>query len=348
MVSLPVLEKAKSMLYLYSKEKESIIADFYLGLKEHLSTNRFLIQKEDFVPIITYHLNHSVLDGGKRLRPILCFLMGQLFELEFKKVLPFARIAEMIHAATLAHDDVIDESERRRNRPTLNSKTSNTHAVLAGDYLLSESINELAELGYRELMVGMTNTLQALVQGEWLQLEARDKVEVSADNLEVVSKLKTASVMSWCCMVAPVISQHSADMVRLCRDFGEYLGIAFQMVDDTLDFKKDGEKSYALDLKEGLINFVACELIDIHPPLLQEFRLFFKDKTQDIDKLPLTPPLLEQARQNVLRRAETKVTASKEILKEIYETLGTTHSKKSEKAYQELENISNEIIRRSK
>lgn len=327
------------------KAREELITSFYLELKSHLSKNKFLIQKEDFVPIITYHLNHSVLDGGKRLRPILCFLIGKLFGKEFDEILPFARIAEMIHAATLAHDDVIDESEKRRNRPTLNTKTSNTHAVLAGDYLLSESIHELCELGYLELVVGMTGTLQALVQGEWLQLEARNKIEITFDNLEVVAKLKTASVMSWCCMVAPVLSGAKPEMVKMCRDFGEYLGVAFQMVDDTLDFKVGGEKSFGLDLKEGLLNFVALEMVEIHPPTLQKFRHFFK--TQNFEELALDLELAQKASQNIVKRAETKVTAAKEILREIYETLKPS-SESAKQAYQELDKISDSVVRRSK
>ena len=115
------------------------------------------------VPEIDGLLSKTVLFRGKKFRPTLCFLVGQLFGHELEKLHPYARAAEFVHAATLAHDDVIDESEVRRNRPTLNARVSNARAVLAGDLLLARVMAELSELGEIKIISDLSNTVEALV-----------------------------------------------------------------------------------------------------------------------------------------------------------------------------------------
>src|SRR5262249_28216644 len=107
-----------------------------------------------------------------------------------------------------------------------------------------------------------------LVNGEWLQLEARGDIDVTWEHLLEVSKRKTASLMSWCCLVAARLADPSnTKLIEACKQFGLNLGIAFQMVDDVIDFETENEKDYAKDLKEGLVNFVVFELVKLYPEL---------------------------------------------------------------------------------
>ena len=121
---------------------------------------------------------------------MLCFLMGQFLNVDLDKLQAYARAAEFVHAATLAHDDVIDESLIRRNRPTLNARVSNARAVLAGDLLLARVMAELSLLGEVRLIHELSLTVEELVHGEWLQLEARKVAAIHRPHLETVAKKK--------------------------------------------------------------------------------------------------------------------------------------------------------------
>ena len=169
--------------------------------KETLSAvqNLDLQLKVHSVPEIDILLGKTVLFRGKKFRPMLCFLMGQLFRLPVETLSPYARAAEFVHAATLAHDDVIDESVVRRNRPTLNARSTNARAVLAGDLLLARVMSELSDLGDIHIIRDLSGTVEELVSGEWLQLEARKVLSINREHLETVAKMKTASLMIWCC-----------------------------------------------------------------------------------------------------------------------------------------------------
>lgn len=212
-------------------------------------------------------LNRTVLAGGKKLRPMLCFLMGELFGVPAERLAPFARVAELLHCATLAHDDVIDGADQRRRRPTLNSATSNSRAVLAGDLLLARVITELSDLGNLQIMRELSLALEELVNGEWLQMGARGNIDTTRAHLEKVARMKTSSLMAWCCVVPAHLSDAEPRIREACRRFGERIGLAFQMKDDLLDFKPNAEKPFAQDLREGLVNFLTRELLDAYPEL---------------------------------------------------------------------------------
>ena len=116
-------------------------------------------------------LSRTVLRGGKRLRPLLTFLMGNLFKIDLESLTPFARATELVHAASLSHDDVIDNATMRRGCPSINILASNKKAVLAGDYLLSSVIVDLCSTGELVLVNEMSLVIKDLSEGEWLQLD---------------------------------------------------------------------------------------------------------------------------------------------------------------------------------
>ena len=268
---------------------------------ESLEGLDLVVQSVTSVPEIPRVLNQTVLCGGKRLRPTLCFLMGKILGLTAGKVAPFARAAEFTHSASLAHDDVVDNATQRRHRQTLNASTSNSRAVLAGDLLLARVMLELSEFGNIDIIHDLAVVVEDLVNGEWLQLEARGRVDVTWDHLLQVTLRKTASLMSWCCTVAVRLA-YPADkkLLKSAQNFGQNLGIAFQMVDDVIDFAKQGEKDYAKDLKEGLVNFVVAELLVQNPQLTGEVAKCLNQPTFDS---PWTQKEIDQALASVREKS---------------------------------------------
>ncbi len=286
------------------KDTKQAIESLDLGLSVHS------------VPEIDLLLSKTVLFRGKKFRPTLCFLMGQAFGVDLDRLHPYARAAEFVHAATLAHDDVIDESPTRRHRPTLNARSSNGRAVLAGDLLLARVMAELASLGEIEIIADLAKTVEELVSGEWLQLEARKVARVNRAHLEIVSKKKTASLMAWCGGTAARLAGKSQVWVDLARQFGESLGIAFQMIDDIIDYDPAGEKPFAQDIREGLVNFVTLEMIESRPSLLEPIQRIL-GAVPDSPQWPWQPSDVDNACVNVRARADAKLEAAGQILDQL-------------------------------
>src|SRR5438477_546804 len=194
--------------------------------------------------------------GGKRLRPILVLLCGKLFGPASPGLIRMAAVMEMIHTATLVHDDVIDMAKTRRGRPSINVVWGNHTSVLAGDWLYMQAF----ELALRErsfpILELLINLTQMMVEGELLQLERIGKIGVTeADYMELVDR-KTASLFSACARLGAICA--GADETAEVR-LGEYawnLGIAFQLIDDVLDFtsrEKILGKPVGNDLREGKV-----------------------------------------------------------------------------------------------
>lgn len=272
------------------------------------------------VPEIDALLEKTVLFRGKKFRPTLCFLMGQLFRIPPEKTAAYARSAEFVHAATLAHDDVIDESPVRRNRPTLNARASNARAVLAGDLLLARVMSELSSLGQLEIIKSLAYTVEELVSGEWLQLEARKICRVNRHHLETVAKKKTASLMIWCCETPARLVGADEKTVQACGKFGECLGIAFQLIDDIIDYDVTGGKPLAQDLREGLVNYVTFEMIEETPSLVEPLQKMLGQELS-YPQWPWTATQLNSACDRVRARAQAKLEAADQILSQISKSL---------------------------
>ena len=180
------------------------------AVREQLKSLDLRLDTRTPVPEIQILLNRTALAGGKKLRPALCFLMGGLLGLPLADLAPYARAAELTHSASLAHDDVIDTAMKRRNRPTLNAVASNTRAVLAGDLLLARVMVELSARGHVEIIQDLSRAVEDLVSGEWLQLEAKNVVDIERRQLEETARLKTASLIGWVCSVPTRVPLNSA------------------------------------------------------------------------------------------------------------------------------------------
>jgi geranylgeranyl pyrophosphate synthase len=253
-----------------------MIADFLDALpKEALESSKNMdlqIRSVNAHQAIDAVLAKSVLKGGKRLRPLLTFLMAHLFSVDFEVVTPYARASELVHAASLSHDDVIDNATMRRGSPSINILASNKKAVLAGDYLLSSVIVDLTNAGNLELVKEMSLVIKDLSEGEWLQLDLIDDRHYTRELIREVAMKKTSSVMSYCSVAPAILSGADKKTVELCREFGLNLGLAFQLIDDTLDYSGDSQKDQELDLKNGIVNAVVFELLANHPELFARFK----------------------------------------------------------------------------
>lgn len=280
-----------------------------MGLVESLD---LAIASKHPVPEIGPLLEKSVLAGGKRLRPTLCYLMGGIFEIPLEKMSPFARVSEFVHGASLAHDDVLDMAERRRDKPTINALSSNYQAVLSGDFLIATVIKELSELNAFSLIGDLSQVMEYLVYGEWLQEGSRADLTISHERLHQIAEFKTASLIGWCCIVSPRLLKMDEPLVSLCREFGIRLGIGFQMVDDVIDFDTQGDKDFARDLKNGFINFVTWELLQQHPSLSLEIKAFLEGKAMPspawrIEEVDAARRKVRQRAWEELRVAQTKL-----------------------------------------
>lgn len=284
-----------------------------------LDPTLYRLNQSGTLPGLDHLIDETLLYGGKRLRPLLTAEFGRLFGIDADRIRPFAIAAEHIHSATLAHDDVIDESETRRGRSTLNARIENRRAVLGGDYLLAEGLSLVANESTPEIFRLLTGTLRELVSGEILQNEARWRAEVGRAHLGFVADLKTSSLFRWCCGVAPTLVSADASIVRLVRDFATHIGLAFQWIDDALDFSETSGKPLALDLREGLMNRVSQTLVENRPESLREIQAAFARR--EITTLPWTPEEIRRAQLQVRSEAREQLTIARVLLEELRQGL---------------------------
>jgi octaprenyl-diphosphate synthase len=198
--------------------------------------------------------------------------MADLFNVDLDAITPYARATELVHAASLCHDDVIDNATIRRGKPSINILASNKKAVLAGDYLLSSVIVDLSNAGNLELLKNMSLVIKDLSEGEWLQNDLVISRDYTRDLIREIAMKKTASVMSYCTETPAIYSNQSKIIQDESKKFGINLGIAFQLVDDTLDYSDSSLKDSALDLNNGIINSVVFELFSQDSSLMKSFQ----------------------------------------------------------------------------
>ncbi len=185
------------------------------------------------IPEVTAHLVEA---GGKRLRPMLTLAAARLLGGAGDKAVKLAATVEFIHTATLLHDDVVDESQRRRGRPTANLLWDNKSSVLVGDYLFARSFQLMTECDSLAIMAVLANASAVIAEGEVLQLTAAQNLATTAETYLQVIRGKTAALFSAATEVGGMVAGGSDAQVAALRAYGDALGIAFQMADDLLDY----------------------------------------------------------------------------------------------------------------
>ncbi len=213
------------------------------------------------VPLISTITNHIVQSGGKRLRPSLTLACMRLLDAQETRHIPLAAAVELIHTATLLHDDVVDESTMRRGLETANSIWSNQASVLVGDFLFSRAFQLMVSDGSLEVLGLLSNASAIIAQGEVKQLMVTGNLNTTQDTYLDVIQSKTAALFSAACEIAPVITEDTERRVAFAS-FGRNLGIAFQLVDDALDYSAKQAtlgKTIGDDLREGKITLPVIE-----------------------------------------------------------------------------------------
>jgi octaprenyl-diphosphate synthase len=185
------------------------------------------------IPEVTAHLVEA---GGKRLRPLLTLAAARMLGYEGGDHIKLAATVEFIHTATLLHDDVVDESQRRRGRPTANLLWDNKSSVLVGDYLFSRSFQLMVETGSLRVLDILANASATIAEGEVLQLTAAQDLATDERIYLQVIRGKTAALFAAATEVGGVIAGADDGVVTALREYGDALGIAFQIVDDMLDY----------------------------------------------------------------------------------------------------------------
>lgn len=215
---------------------------------------------------------HLVLRGGKRVRPMTLLLSAACFGPITKGARELAVVAELIHSATLLHDDVADEGTERRGAPASRLLYGNAVSVLAGDTLLVTALERTLEYAPAELP-SLIGTIRKLVDGEVIQLRGRSELDVSAVTYDRVLRGKTASLFAWAARVgARVGGASDRDQQRLAQ-FGECMGMAFQLVDDVLDYSGERTgKTLLADLREGKLTLPLVLCVERRPDLLGALR----------------------------------------------------------------------------
>lgn len=215
------------------------------------------------IPQVTAHLVEA---GGKRLRPLLTLACARLMGYEGDHHIKLAATVEFIHTATLLHDDVVDESEQRRGRPTANLLWDNQSSILVGDYLFARSFRLMVETGSLRVLDILSGAAATIAEGEVLQLTTSRNLATDEETYLKVVRGKTAALFSAACEVGGVISNANQDQCEALHAYGDALGIAFQMVDDLLDYGGSDAigKNIGDDFREGkptlpLIRAVAAD-----------------------------------------------------------------------------------------
>ncbi len=202
--------------------------------------------------------------GGKRIRPALLLLSAKLFDYRGRGAVRLGAVVEIIHTATLVHDDIIDEAETRRGRPAANTQWGNSKCVLAGDWLYMQAFKvALQERNFR-ILDTLIDLTQQMVEGELLQIEKQGKL-ISLDEYFDLIFRKTACLFSVCMRMGAILGGATAEQEENLAQYGRDLGMAFQVVDDVLDLTASEDvlgKPVASDLREGKVTMAVIHSLE--------------------------------------------------------------------------------------
>ena len=214
-------------------ERLATLLDGDMSAVNALIRTRMASEHAPRIPEVTAHLVEA---GGKRLRPLLTLAAARMCGYDGPYHVHLAATVEFIHTATLLHDDVVDESEKRRGRPTANLLWDNKSSVLVGDYLFARSFQLMTETGNIDVLRILSNAAATIAEGEVLQLTAAQDLRTTEATYLQVVRGKTAALFSAATEVGGVIAGRPENEVKALYDYGDALGIAFQIVDDLLDY----------------------------------------------------------------------------------------------------------------
>jgi octaprenyl-diphosphate synthase len=254
-------DRARSPLRL-----EDILAEVQEDL---VSVESFLRDRIDSnVELIEKTARYIQQSGGKRIRPSLLLLAARLCGYEGPRARDYAAVMEFIHTATLVHDDIVDEATLRRGRTSINSLLGNHVTVLLGDYLYVRSMGLAIDLGDLEILKVICEVTLRMIEGELLELTRGGDLSISEEEHLDILKRKTAYLFSGCARIGALLGRAEPELEASLSDYGLNLGMAFQVVDDLLDFTGDERllgKPVLSDLKEGHVTLPVLYLLRAEP-----------------------------------------------------------------------------------
>ena len=229
---------------------------FQQNLEADLSRVNVVINRavQSDVALISQIGTYIIGSGGKRLRPILTILSGKCLGYDDEKLYSLAAMVEFIHTSTLLHDDVVDESELRRGRKTANNLFGNAAAVLVGDFLYTRAFQLMVGSGSLKILEVMADATNIIAEGEVMQLMNIGNVDITEQQYLQVIQYKTAKLFEAAVQVGAILAGADDEQERALKEFGMYMGTAFQIVDDVLDYSGSVEqigKNVGDDLAEG-------------------------------------------------------------------------------------------------
>lgn len=222
---------------------------------DFIAVNQLIVARLHSEVGLVENIGHYLVEaGGKRLRPLMVLLTANALNYQGKQHLDLAAIIEFIHTATLLHDDVVDVSNLRRGRPTANAQWGNAPSVLVGDFLYSRAFQMMVAIGSMDIMAILSDATNVISEGEVQQLaNAKNPAVSEAIYLDVIDK-KTAVLFAAACEVAAVLGGANTSQRAALKAYGHHVGMAFQLVDDALDYTGDATtlgKNVGDDLAEG-------------------------------------------------------------------------------------------------
>ncbi len=239
------------------RENASIEALIALTRADMGRVNELILSKAGSdVEMIPEVANHLISSGGKRLRPMLTLAAAQMFGYQGDGHVKLATSVEFMHTATLLHDDVVDESDMRRGKRTARMIWGNQASVLVGDFLLGQAFRMMVEVGSLEALDILSTAASVIAEGEVMQLGVSKNLETTEDDYLAVIKAKTAALFSAAAEVGPIVAGASKTDRAALRSYGTNLGLAFQLIDDALDYGGDSKnlgKNVGDDFREGKV-----------------------------------------------------------------------------------------------
>lgn len=277
--------------------------------------------------IITEIGEYICQSAGKRIRPLLHLISAGMCGYKGERDVTFASIFEAIHTATLIHDDIIDNAHTRRGKAAINRKWGNAITVLLGDYIYTKSVLHAIQDGDIRIIHIIAKTTMDMIEGELMEEDAQSRIDLTEEEYLEIVKRKTAVLFSACCTVAAIISNCSEQKVKAMQNYGQNLGIAFQLADDLLDFTADEKtlgKPVASDLKEGRLTLPVIYLLRLgdakHKKLVSsiiEGKEINSKSLNEVIKIVMENGVINRARQKALayaREAKSSITSFKDSL----------------------------------
>ena len=217
-----------------------------------LFEEKFKKNMKSHVPLLNKIMHYIIKRKGKQMRPMFIFLTAKLHGEINNSTYRAASLIELLHTATLVHDDVVDDANIRRGFFSINALWKNKISVLVGDYLLSQGLMVSVENEEFELLKIVSNAVREMSQGELLQIEKSRKLDIKEDVYFEIIRQKTAALIAACCACGATSVKQNKDIIKKMYSFGEYIGIAFQMKDDLFDYENNLTigKPVGIDIKE--------------------------------------------------------------------------------------------------